>query len=87
MLNDREKLMPGIRELLGIIETSNNEVTKFYKCKKLNGNYYIQILQMSENEYVGVDSITIEEEHFNDFVDSLINVLETIQTHIQNELN
>ena len=87
MLKDQEKLMPGIRELLGIIETSNNEITKFFKCKKLNGTYYIEILQMSENVNVGVDSITIEEEHFNDFVDSLINVLETIQKHIQNELN
>ena len=87
MLNqDKPGPQPGQNEeLLGIMECNCNgvtEITKFFKVRGDNG-YSIKILQTNpKNIY---DVITIEEEHFNDFADALVNVLQSIENELNNE--
>ena len=89
MLNqDRPGPQPGQNEeLLGMLLCNVNgvtEITKFFKVRR-DERYCIKILQTNpKNIY---DVITIEEEHFNDFADALVNVLESIEKELNNELN
>jgi len=88
MLNqDQPGPQPGQnKELLGLMET-NNVLTKFFKVKK-NGIYQIVIEQEpNDSDFYLTDTIIIEEEHFNDFADALINVLQTIENELSHEFN
>ena len=85
MLN-LDDLIPGMtRELIGIVETGKT-VTKFYKQKR-DGRFSVIIMKTTDIIKLPFDFITVDEDHFNDFVDGLIDVLQTIEKDVQNELN
>jgi len=91
MLNqDQPGPQPGEkRQLLGLVVTSEQTLIKFYKIR-INDKYSIRIIQTNvehDGHLHGIDTITIPEEYFNEFVDGLLGVMDSIEKELNDEPN